>query len=149
MRLLPAVLTRTQSNIIMVVFCKQIMQIPQLCLIHLHFWKMSVTKHTCLLTFLDMCTKKKKNVLCNQQCERFDTFYFIYFFLIPSAIMSVNQPISILHQLPHSRLMAKDPRWCCIFFHLTANCTGHLSHSVSSLTLSLLGCQSQRGIHNT
>lgn len=67
-----------------------------------------------------------------------------HFFLIQSTIMSVNQCISILHQLPHSRLMAKDPLWCSIFFHLTANCTGHLSHSVSSLTLSLLGCQSKQ-----
>jgi len=50
------------------------------------------------------------------------------FFFLQSTILSANQSISILHQLPHCRLMENDPLWCSILFHLTANCTGHLSY---------------------
>lgn len=64
----------------------------------------------------------------NQPCEWMDTFL-----LIQSTIMSVNQPISILHQLPHSGLMATDPLWCSIFFSISLPIVQDIFHILSLL----------------
>lgn len=41
------------------------------------------------------------------------------FLFFKRTILCVNESISILHRLSHSRLMAMDPLWC-VYFYLTA-----------------------------
>lgn len=49
----------------------------------------------------------------------------------------MNESISILHQLSHSRLMAMDPWWCSLRFHLGAKSDRTPFTFLSVLTLSL------------
>lgn len=110
----------------------------RLCYFYMNIYSICCTINCVHLVAL--CLKKHSKNISNE-CDSKHS-------VTQRTIMCVNRSISILHHLPHSRLMAKDPLWCRIFFHLTANWTGHLSHSVSVLTLSLLGCQSKQEIQN-
>lgn len=49
----------------------------------------------------------------------------------------MNESIFILHQLSHSRLMAMDPWWCSLRFHLGAKSDRTPFTFLSVLTLSL------------
>lgn len=112
-----------------------------LCYVYMNIYSICCTISCARLVALWELAWNKHSENISEECDS-------KHFVTQRTIMCVNRSISILHHVPHSGLMAKDPLWCRIFFHLAANWTGHLSHSVSVLTLSLLGCQSRQEIQN-